>query len=89
MALGARAADVMAMVLRQGLTPTIAGVGLGLAGSIGAAYAIRSLLFGVAPTDPVTFVGVATLLMSIAVLACYLPARRATRIDPATALRYE
>ena len=89
MALGARAADVMAMVLRQGLTPTIAGVGLGLAGSIGAAYAIRSLLFGVAPTDPVTFVGVATLLVSIAVLACYLPARRATRIDPATALRYE
>jgi predicted permease len=89
MALGARAADVLGLVLRQGLTTTLVGVALGVAGSIGAAHGIRSLLFGVVPTDPVTFVAVAVLLVSIAALACYIPARRATKVDPVTALRYE
>jgi len=89
MALGAEPAAVMALVLRQGLRTTLAGLVLGVAGSFAAAHAIQSLLFGVGPSDPLTFAGVAVLLVSVAGLACYLPARRATRIDPIAALRSE
>lgn len=89
MALGARSADVMALVMRQGLTTTLAGVTIGVAGPFAAAHAIQSLLFGVVPTDPLTFVAVAASLVGVAGLACYVPARRATRVDPMTALRYE
>jgi putative ABC transport system permease protein len=87
MALGARAADVSSLILRQGLKTTLTGVAVGVAGSFAAARAIQSLLFGVEPTDPLTFAGVAIALMAVAGLACYLPARRATKVDPMVALR--
>ena len=89
MALGARSADVTAMVLRQGLRTTLVGIAVGLMGSFAAAHTIQSLLFGVVPTDPLTFVAVAALLVTVAGLACYLPARRAAKVDPLAALRCE
>jgi predicted permease len=89
MALGAQPPAVVALVLRQGLATTLAGVGAGLIGSLLAAYGIRSLLFGVVPADPLTFAGVVLLLVAVATVACYLPARRATRVDPISALRSE
>jgi cell division protein FtsX len=89
MALGAERRAVLGLILRQGLTLTAIGVLTGL----GAAYAVtrylQNLLFGLSPSDPSTFAGVSLLLAAIAVLACYLPARRATRVDPIVALRYE
>ena len=87
MALGARSADVSALILRQGLTTTLVGVAIGVAGSFATARSIQSLLFGVQPTDPFTFVAVATALVGVAGLACYIPARRAARVDPMVALR--
>jgi predicted permease len=89
MALGARSADVTAMVLRQGLRTTLAGIALGVMGSFAAAHTIQSLLFGVLPTDPLTFVAMAALLVTVAGLACYFPARRAAKVDPLAALRCE
>jgi predicted permease len=89
MALGARSGDVLRLILGQGLATTLAGVTIGVAGSFATARTIQSLLFGVPPTDPPTFVGVAALLLAVAGLACYLPARRATKVDPALALRDE
>ena len=87
MALGAKAADVLSLILRQGLTTTIVGVAAGVAGSFVAARAIQSLLFGVTATDPVSFIGVAVSLVGVAGVACYIPARRATKVDPVVALR--
>lgn len=87
MALGARNADVLGLILRQGLTTTLIGVAIGLSGSFVTARAIESLLFGVTPTDPLTFAAVALLLICVAALACYVPARRATEVDPMVALR--
>jgi ABC-type antimicrobial peptide transport system permease subunit len=87
MALGARNVDVLGLILRQGLTTTLIGVAIGIAGSFVTARAIQSLLFGVTPTDPLTFAGVALLLVCVAGLACYVPARRATDVDPMVALR--
>jgi putative ABC transport system permease protein len=89
MALGARRGEIMQAVLRQGLTLTLAGLIVGLAGAWAATRVIRSLLYEVSPTDPLTFVCSAVLLAGAALLACYLPARRAARIDPMVALRYE
>jgi putative ABC transport system permease protein len=89
MALGARSRDVLRAVLRQGLALTVIGLALGLGGALAATRIIRSRLYGVTPTDPLTFVCVALLLGGVALLACYLPARRAARIDPMVALRYE
>jgi putative ABC transport system permease protein len=89
MALGAQPARVLALVLRQGLLLTLAGVGLGLAGALALTRLMSSLLYGVEATDPVTFAAIALLLTLVSLLACYLPARRATRIDPLTALRHE
>jgi predicted permease len=89
MALGARSRDVVRAVLRQGLTLTAIGLVLGLGGALAATRVIRSRLYGVTPTDPLTFVCVGLLLAGVALLACYLPARRAARIDPMLALRYE
>ncbi|HYO91379.1 MAG TPA: ABC transporter permease, partial [Pyrinomonadaceae bacterium] len=88
-ALGAQSGDVLKMVLRQGMTFALVGVALGLCGAFIATRIISSLLFGVTATDPLTFASVAILLAVSALLACYLPARRATRVDPMTALRYE
>jgi putative ABC transport system permease protein len=89
MALGAKKADVRRMVLRQGLRLTLIGVVLGVAGALALTRVLASLLYGVSPTDPLTLVLVSLLLVGIALLASYLPARRAARIDPMAALRYE
>jgi len=77
------------MVLRQGIALALGGVALGLIGSAGLTWLLSSMLFGVHPTDPLTLACVAALLTGVAVLASYLPARRATRVDPLVALRYE
>ena len=87
MALGAQKSDVIRAVLAQGLQPVVAGLALGLAGARLAAILVRSLLFGVSPLDPVAIGGVALLLLAAAALACYIPARRAARLDPVIALR--
>ncbi len=89
MALGAQRADVLRLVVRQGMLLTVIGVGLGLAGSLGLTRLISSLLFGVSATDIGTFSAVSTLLLVIALLACWLPARRASGVDPMVALRTE
>ncbi len=93
MAIGAEASDVLGMVLRRGLALTAGGLLLGLGLGLAAALALRQtmakLLFRIPATDPVTFAGVALLLGAIALLAAYIPARRATRVDPLSALRYE
>jgi len=87
LALGARAEAVQRMLLVQGMSLAAAGIGLGLLGSFAATRVLRNLLYGVSATDPVTFAGVAILLACVAALASLLPARRATRIDPMTALK--
>ncbi len=89
MALGASGGDLMAMVLRQGLTPVAAGLVLGVAGSLALARVLRSMLFQVSATDPRIIVAAVALLSSVAIAACLLPARRASRVDPVVALRYE
>ncbi|HEU0368965.1 MAG TPA: FtsX-like permease family protein, partial [Candidatus Acidoferrum sp.] len=88
-ALGATRANILRLVLAQGARVTAIGVALGIAGSLALTRAIRSLLFGLSPADPATFVAVALLLIAVALLACYLPARRAAKVDPNVALRYE
>jgi putative ABC transport system permease protein len=88
-ALGATSGVVLRMVLGQGIRTILVGLVIGIAGSLALTQTMSSLLFGVTPTDPVTFVGVTLLLVAVAVLACYIPARRATKVDPMEALRYE
>ncbi|MGH8459916.1 MAG: FtsX-like permease family protein, partial [Nevskiales bacterium] len=88
-ALGAQHRDLFRLVVGQGMWLAAAGVGLGALGAFGVTRFLQGLLFEVSPTDPATFVGVAAMLGTAAFLACYLPARRATRVDPITALRYE
>jgi predicted permease len=89
MALGAARQNVFAMVLGRGARLVSLGIGIGVVAALGVTRTMASFLFGVAPTDPLTFAGVSLLLVAVALLACYLPARRATRIDPIVALRYE
>jgi putative ABC transport system permease protein len=89
LALGANRTKILGMILRQGLDLAIAGTAVGLAGALVVSHLMAGVLYGVKPTDPVTFAGVAILLVCIALLACYIPARRAMRIDPMAALRCE
>ena len=88
-ALGAQRRDILRMVLRQGIVATFAGVAIGIVAALALTRFLSSLLFGVTPGDWVTFLSVAVLLLVVAVVACLIPARRATRVDPIVALRYE
>jgi putative ABC transport system permease protein len=89
MALGAQPVDVLRLVIRQGMLLTFAGLVIGVVAGTFATRVLTDMLFGVTPRDPLTFVGVPVLLLLVAFFACYVPARRATRIDPLIALRYE
>ena len=88
-ALGAQVSDVMKLILKGGMALAVVGVGLGLAGAFALTRLMTTLLFGVKPTDAVTFAAVSVCLLVTALLACYIPARRATKVDPLVALRYE
>jgi putative ABC transport system permease protein len=89
MALGARMSDVLKLVLRNGISLALIGAAVGVAGALAITRVMSSLLFGVAPTDLATFTAVVVILIIVALVACYIPARRATKVDPLVALRYE
>ena len=89
MALGARARDVLGQVIAQGMRRALAGIVLGLAGALALTRFLSSLLYGVRPADPATFLAVSLLLLAVSLLACYIPARRAATVDPMIALRHE
>jgi putative ABC transport system permease protein len=89
MALGAGSGDVLRMVLAQGLKLTLSGVAVGVLASLALGRILSGFLFGVSPADPTTILGVAALLILVALFASYLPARRAVQVDPMVALRYE
>jgi putative ABC transport system permease protein len=89
LALGAQRNNILRIVFRQGLGVALAGAGIGLVAALLVSHLMAGLLYGVKPTDPLTFIGVALLLIGVALLACYIPARRAIRVDPAIALRHE
>jgi putative ABC transport system permease protein len=88
-ALGAQRSDMFKLVIKKGATLILIGIVIGVAGALALTRVLRSLLYDVAPTDPVTFVLVSVLLTAIGLLACYIPARRAAKVDPMVALRYE
>jgi ABC-type antimicrobial peptide transport system permease subunit len=89
MALGARPMQVIALVLAETAVPLCAGVGIGLAGALGLTRLAEKMLYGVAPTDPVTFVGASAVLLLLALLAAFVPSRRAARLSPVETLRCE
>jgi putative ABC transport system permease protein len=89
LALGATPAGVLRLVLKESLWLALAGIALGVPAALALTRTMKTLLFGVSATDPVTFAALALLLTAVALLACYIPARRATRVDPMVALRHE
>jgi ABC-type antimicrobial peptide transport system permease subunit len=89
MALGAQPRDVLHLILGQGVRLALFGLGAGIAAALPSTRLMASMLYSVSATDPVTFGAVAILLLGVALLACYIPARRAMRVDPMVALRYE
>jgi len=89
MALGAEKSDVLKMVTGEGITLTLIGVTIGLAGALGLTRFLCGLLYGVKPSDPLTLVTVSALLITVALIACYIPARQAARVDPLEALKHE
>ena len=89
MALGAQKGDVLRMVARQGMFPALIGMGMGMAGALGVSRLLSSLLYGVQPNDPLTFASVLLIIAGVALVATYIPARRAAKVDPTVALRYE
>jgi putative ABC transport system permease protein len=89
MALGAQRRDVLRLIMGKGVALVLAGIGAGLAGALGLTRLMQGLLFGVGATDPPTFASISLILVAVALLACYLPARRASRVDPMVSLRCE
>ncbi len=89
LALGAQPSDVLKLIVRQGMLLTLVGIVLGALAAIGLTHLLSSLLYGIAPTDPATFIAVAIVLVAVSLAACYIPARRAMKTDPMIALRYE
>jgi putative ABC transport system permease protein len=89
MALGAQRSHVLRLMLGEGMKMALVGVAIGMAAALGLTQLMASMLFGVSATDPITFGGVALVLTGVALAACYIPARRAMRVDPMVALRYE
>jgi ABC-type antimicrobial peptide transport system permease subunit len=89
MALGAQRGNMFKLVLKDGFKLAIIGIAVGIAGALALTHYLRSLLFGISATDPIIFAGISLMLIAITLLACFIPARRAMRVDPMIALRYE
>jgi putative ABC transport system permease protein len=88
-ALGAQLRDVLSLVVRRSVALTVMGLAIGLIGAFALTRVLSGVLFGVSPTDPASYVGISLVLFAVALVASYVPARRAARVEPAVALRYE